>query len=157
MGTDDLSTGDVAFTARVGRAPYAPGMTPPSGATRGATTPSRIPSTSPLHEPRELTAEERAWFREKATTSRRAKAAAVSGQGPEPIHRINTPRLNPVDLMPDVGSAGLASLSLFSGGGGLDLGFSRGAGFDHAASFEILDDAAATLVKGMSRLDCLRR
>jgi DNA (cytosine-5)-methyltransferase 1 len=35
---------------------------------------------------------------------------------------------------------------LFSGGGGLDLGFER-AGYDHAASYEIIQEAANTLVK----------
>ncbi|MFI7490793.1 DNA cytosine methyltransferase [Micromonospora echinaurantiaca] len=43
-------------------------------------------------------------------------------------------------------STGLRSISLFSGGGGLDIGFER-AGYDHVASYEILEDAAATLVK----------
>lgn len=46
--------------------------------------------------------------------------------------------------MPQRERNGLKSLSLFSGGGGLDLGFDR-AGFDHVASFEIVTDAAATL------------
>lgn len=41
---------------------------------------------------------------------------------------------------------GLRALSLFSGGGGLDLGFDR-AGYEHVASYEILEPAAATLVK----------
>ncbi|MEU6072270.1 DNA (cytosine-5-)-methyltransferase [Micromonospora sp. NPDC047074] len=48
--------------------------------------------------------------------------------------------------MPAISSTGLRSLSLFSGGGGLDLGFER-AGFDHVASYEIMEDAAATIVK----------
>jgi len=41
---------------------------------------------------------------------------------------------------------GLMALSLFSGGGGLDLGYER-AGFTHLASYEWLEPAAATLVK----------
>ena len=53
-------------------------------------------------------------------------------------------RLDPNDLMPQPGSNGLTSLSLFAGGGGLDLGFER-AGFEHRASFEILDICGATL------------
>lgn len=39
---------------------------------------------------------------------------------------------------------GLRALSLYSGGGGLDIGFER-AGYEHVASFELLSHAAATL------------
>lgn len=46
--------------------------------------------------------------------------------------------------MPQAANAGLGSLSLFSGGGGLDLGFDR-AGVSHVASYEILKDAAETI------------
>lgn len=48
--------------------------------------------------------------------------------------------------MPQLAGNGVRALSLFSGGGGLDLGFAR-AGFEHVASYEILEDAAATLQK----------
>ncbi|WP_207799428.1 DNA cytosine methyltransferase [Tsukamurella pulmonis] len=54
------------------------------------------------------------------------------------------PKLDPNDLMPQLESNGFRALSLFSGGGGLDLGFDR-AGFAHAGSYEILEPAAATL------------
>jgi DNA (cytosine-5)-methyltransferase 1 len=108
--------------------------------------PSRIPSRSPHHRPQDLTAERRAWFRDRAVRSRAAKAAAASGLGPEPLHLVNVPRLDPLDLMQQAPANGLRSLSLFSGGGGLDLGFER-AGYDHAASYEILQDAADTIVK----------
>ncbi len=70
----------------------------------------------------------------------------MRGDGPEPLHPVNVPNLRPVDLMPPVQSNGLRALSLFSGGGGLDLGFER-AGYAHAASYEIMADAAATLSK----------
>lgn len=53
-------------------------------------------------------------------------------------------RLDPNALMPQLRSNGLSTLSLFSGGGGLDLGFER-AGFEHRASFEILDICGNTL------------
>lgn len=111
--------------------------------------PSRIPSTSPYHEPWDLTAEERQAFREMAQRSRAAKVAAVRGDGPPPIHPINVPNLDIDDLMPMREPASLRALSMFSGGGGLDLGFWR-AGFEHVASYEIMEAAAATLVKANS-------
>ncbi len=59
-------------------------------------------------------------------------------------HPIYKPNLKPEELMPQLKKNGLRSLSLFSGGGGLDLGFMR-AGFTHIASYEILKDAGETL------------
>lgn len=108
--------------------------------------PSRIPSAGPHHRPRALTAAQREVFRLTANRSRLAKAQALTGDGPAPVHEINTPTLRPEDLMPQRQDNGIRALSLFSGGGGLDLGFSR-AGHRHVASYEILADAAATLVK----------
>jgi DNA (cytosine-5)-methyltransferase 1 len=110
------------------------------------TVPSKIPSKSPYHEPWDLTAEERQVFRETAQRSRQAKLAATRGDGPPPLHPVNVPKLDATDLMPMCDSTSLRSLSLFSGGGGLDLGFYR-AGFEHVASYEIMEQAAATLVK----------
>lgn len=110
------------------------------------TVPSRIPSVGSHHQPWMLTAEERAVYRERSMRSRLAKAAAQRGEGPAPIHPINTPILDPECLMPIRGGNGIRTLSLFSGGGGLDLGFGR-AGFEHQASYEILRDAADTLAK----------
>jgi DNA (cytosine-5)-methyltransferase 1 len=106
--------------------------------------PSRIKSTDPLHEPWQLTAEQRDVFRQRSRASRAARDAALNGLGEEPIHAINTPGLDPLDLMPTLPQNGLPALSLFSGGGGLDLGFDR-AGFEHAGAWEVLDDAAQTL------------
>ena len=62
------------------------------------------------------------------------------------FHKINIPRYAPRELMPQTAGHGLRSLSLFSGGGGLDLGFAR-AGMLHVASYELLQDAANTLQK----------
>lgn len=108
--------------------------------------PSVIPSTGPHHRPRALTAAQRQVFRERSAASRAAKQAAMLGLGPAPLHEINQPRLDPLTLMPQASTNGLRALSLFSGGGGLDIAFER-AGYTHAASYEWLDDAAATLVK----------
>lgn len=98
------------------------------------------------HEPWDLTPAQRERYRQIAEESRTAKRRALSGDGPAPVHPINVPRLDPLDLMPQRPSAGLRALSMFSGGGGLDLGFDR-AGFGHVASYEILQAAADTLVK----------
>lgn len=98
------------------------------------------------HEPWDLTEEERARYRRISNASREAKSAAMRGDGPEPIHPVNTPALDALNLMPECADHGLAALSLFSGGGGLDLGFQR-AGFQHLASYEILQEAADTLTK----------
>ena len=110
------------------------------------TVPSRIPSTSPYHQPWDLTAEEREVFRQTSQRSRAAKHAALRGDGPAPLHPINVPRLDAWSLMPAMETMPFRALSLFSGGGGLDLGFWR-AGFQHVASYEIMEAAASTLVK----------
>lgn len=113
---------------------------------------SVIPIAGPHHQPWNLTAAEREVYRVRSRESRRAKAAALAGVGPAPLHPIYAPRLDPLLLMPELPRSGIRALSLFSGGGGLDLGFSR-AGFEHAGSFEILEDAAATLTKANPNWD----
>ncbi|MEW6497133.1 MAG: DNA (cytosine-5-)-methyltransferase [Cyanobacteriota bacterium] len=99
---------------------------------------------SPWHQGWDITEEEREVYRKRSQASSRAKAQALRGEGRQPIHPINVPRLNPEDLMPQLASNGLRSLSLFSGGGGLDLGCER-AGFTHVASYDTLDPAGVTL------------
>lgn len=92
----------------------------------------------------DLTEKQIAFFREKSVASAKAKRLALSGQGRRPMHPINEPRLNPLDLMPFKPSNGFRTLSLFSGGGGLDLGFDL-AGYTHVASYDILPIAEKTL------------
>ena len=99
---------------------------------------------SPWHQGWDITEEEREVYRKRSQASSRAKAQALRGEGRQPIHPINVPRLNPEDLMPQLAGNGLRSLSLFSGGGGLDLGFER-AGFTHVASYDTLAPAGVTL------------
>ncbi|NTY39136.1 DNA cytosine methyltransferase [Burkholderia diffusa] len=95
--------------------------------------------------PYELTEEQRDRYRAIATRSRQRKETLLR-------HHLNKPpksplggeRLDPLDLMPQLELNGLTCLSLFSGGGGLDFGFER-AGFEHVASFELLDVCGETL------------
>lgn len=101
------------------------------------------------HQGWDITEEEREVYRKRSKASSRAKAKALRGEGLTPIHPINVPRLNPEDLMPPLSHNGLRSLSLFSGGGGLDLGFER-AGFTHVASYDTLESAGVTLRKARS-------
>lgn len=108
-----------------------------------AAVPSRIPSTHPLHQPRMLTARERERYRVMAKRSREQSRLAAAGEL-DALHAINVPALDTRALMPQQLSSDLRALSLYSGGGGLDVGFER-AGFEHVASYEILDHAAGTL------------
>ncbi len=91
-----------------------------------------------------LTAAEREVFRVRAREARKAKTAAENGEGEAPLHEVNVPAFDPSSLMPQREPNDLSTLSLFSGGGGLDLGFDR-AGFSHGGSWELMPDAAATL------------
>lgn len=104
---------------------------------------SAAPAVNSHHRPRLLSDEEREVWRQRSAASLLAKRAATAGQF-KPMHELNVPKLDPLALMPQQELNGLATLSLFSGGGGLDLGFSQ-AGFAHVASYEILSDAAETL------------
>ncbi|MDM8563885.1 DNA (cytosine-5-)-methyltransferase, partial [Candidatus Marithioploca araucensis] len=60
------------------------------------------------------------------------------------VHSINTPQFDPNDLMPQLKSNHLTTLSLFSGGGGLDLGFDK-AGYTHQGAYEIIPICGETL------------
>ena len=93
----------------------------------------------------ELTEEQRDRYRVTSIRSQKRKQALLAVDASLlPYEPTLGNRLDPTDLMPHLPANGLTSLSLFSGGGGLDLGFER-AGFEHTVSFEILDVCGATL------------
>lgn len=83
-----------------------------------------------------LTDEERAKYRKTSRESLLAKQAAERGLH-QAIHKVNQPSFDPNQLMPQLPRNNFKTLSLFSGGGGLDLGFDR-AGFQHVASYELI-------------------
>ncbi len=90
-----------------------------------------------------LTIEQRNTYRKISQESRKAKMRASLGllSG---VHSVNTPRLDPSQLMPQLESNSLTTLSLFSGGGGLDLGFDK-AGYTHQGSYELIPICGETL------------
>lgn len=90
-----------------------------------------------------LTDEQRDQYRKISHDSRLSKLAAQNGLH-KIIHNVNKPALDPCQLMPQIPPNGLRALSLFSGGGGLDLGFDR-AGFEHKASYELIPVCTETL------------
>lgn len=92
-----------------------------------------------------ITDEKRAEYRRISRESRLAKLKAEQGLHAQ-LHPINIPKLNPNLLMQSLDKNNLKCLSLFSGGGGLDLGFDR-AGYDHVASFELIPICKNTLLK----------
>lgn len=91
-----------------------------------------------------ISPEKRAEYSKLSRNSYKAKLKAVTENKIGYYQNINIPRFDPNILMPKLKQNELRTLSLFSGGGGLDLGFDL-AGYSHAASYEILDFAAKTI------------
>lgn len=96
--------------------------------------------------PYDLTQEQRERYRATSIRSQQRKQALLKqhAASSERTAVTATSRLDPNDLMPRLEANDLQCLSLFSGGGGLDLGFER-AGFGHAASYELLEVCGQTL------------
>ena len=92
-----------------------------------------------------ISEETRERYRETSRRSAARKVSFLKDFDKSNRPKIETePRLDPNDLMPKLAPNGLSCISLFAGGGGLDLGFER-AGYSHHASFEILDICGETL------------
>ncbi len=91
-----------------------------------------------------LTDKEREKYRKISRESRLAKLDAMKGLH-DRVHEVNIPALAPETLMPQLERHDLTALSLFSGGGGLDLGIDR-AGFQHTASYELIPICKETLL-----------
>ncbi len=97
----------------------------------------------------DITDEKRELYRKISHESRLSKLAAEKGLL-DSIHDINIPFFDPNLLMPQLKNNALTAVSLFSGGGGLDLGFSK-AGYNHIASYELIPICKDTL---SSNLQC---
>jgi DNA (cytosine-5)-methyltransferase 1 len=96
--------------------------------------------------PYDLTQEQRDRYRATSIRSQQRKQALLRDHAfdVDPVARIQAHRLDPNDLMPQLEANHLRCLSLFSGGGGLDLGFER-AGFGHVAAYELLEICGQSL------------
>jgi len=93
----------------------------------------------------ELTQERRDEYRATSIRSQQRKKAFLRENFLTPVKSpLLRKRLDPLELMPQLNKNGFTCLSLFSGGGGLDVGFER-AGFDHKACFELLEVCGQTL------------
>jgi len=95
----------------------------------------------------DITDEKREWYRKISHESRLSKLSAEQGLL-DCVHEVNIPCFDPNSLMPQMKSNGLTAISLFSGGGGLDLGFFR-AGYNHMASYELIPICKNTLVSNL--------
>lgn len=92
----------------------------------------------------DISEKKRQFYREVSIRAIERKRLAGEVDGLIPVHPVNIPSYDPSVLMPPLSRCVLRSLSLFSGGGGLDLGFDLG-GYIHLASYEILEVCGDTL------------
>lgn len=106
-------------------------------------------TAAPWYQGWDITEEKRDFFRRTAQRSREAKLRALEAAGGG-VHAVRVPKLDPATLMTAVARHNLPALSLFSGGGGLDLGFER-AGFAHVAAYDTLEAAGETLRENRPR------
>lgn len=110
-------------------------------------------TSAPWYRGWDLTEDRREFFRQRSQNSAAAKRRAMDSPAAELVRDVErTSRLDPSRLMPSVASHGLPALSLFSGGGGLDLGFER-AGYRHLAAYDTLAAAGDTLRLNRPRWD----
>ncbi len=96
----------------------------------------------------DLTDEKREWFRQNSIKSAARKRSLTSKQLASKNAR--KPRLAPGTLMPIQSTCPIETVSLFSGCGGLDIGFER-AGFNHLLSVDILSICGDTLLANRPR------
>jgi len=92
----------------------------------------------------EISADKREWFREKSIDSAQRKKQALSKTKSFSNEKIRKPKQDNSALMPTLSANGIDSVSLFSGCGGLDLGFER-CGYRHLLSVDILDICGDTI------------
>lgn len=90
-----------------------------------------------------ISAERRDWYRQKSKSSAERKKRA---QAKKPTKAKRTHVLDNIQNMPQLAQAPIDCISLFSGCGGLDIGFER-AGYEHIFAADILDICADTLLK----------
>ncbi len=100
-----------------------------------------------------LTDAQRDRYRATSQRSQRRKQALTADLSATTVEfKTSANRLDPNDLMPQLQPNGFSALSLFSGGGGLDLGFER-AGFSHLSGYEILSVCGETLRQNRPQWD----
>ena len=104
---------------------------------------NKVGTDTDWYSARNLTNEQRLAFQKMSAESAREKRKS-NDLAIETFQRMNVPVIDPRDLMPQKRGNGIRSLSLFSGGGGMDLGFDL-AGFTHIASYELLKFAGETI------------
>jgi len=84
-------------------------------------------------------------YRKTSQLSAEIKRKSITGEI-KSNQKINVPFFNPTKLIPRLKKNNINCLSLFSGCGGLDLGFDL-AGFNHLASFDLIPVCGDTIKK----------